>query len=265
MAIEKAYHRTSRGQIHYRHNVQTAASSSTMPLIFLHKSASSSASVVKLMEHYSALDYACYAPDMPGFGNSFDPSAEDEELIKEQGTTWYCNIYITIFKELGIWNKKKGNDGGVHIMGHHSGAALALELAATYPDVVRSVCMIGPSVMSAAERGDMKAKLLRPFNEPVASGEHLMATWQYLGRHGLTSHGVRAEPPSSCSKADLALWQREALDHIRAWKGRMQIYAAVFEQDSEILLKKVDENLKVMVCCAKDDVLWPYFGNAKRI
>lgn len=125
--------------------------------------------------------------------------------------------------------------------------------------------MVGPSIMSLAERDDMKTKLLHAFNEPVASGEHLMATWQYLGQHGLTSNGVRAEPPSSCSGPDLALWQREALDHIRAWKGRMQIYAAVFGQDSESLLAKVSGSVKIMVCCAKDDVLWPYFRNAKTI
>lgn len=221
--------------------------------------------MVKLMEHYIVLGYEVYAPDMPGFGCSFDPTPADKAAIKEHGVTWYTNIYVQMFKELGIWQTRQHDNGGVHILGHHSGAALALELGATYPEVVCSVCMVGPSIMPFAQRMEMKGKLLHAFNEPRASGEHLLSTWQYLGRHGLTSHGVSDSTPTACTTEDLLIWQREAIDHIRAWEGRMQIYEAVFSQDGEELLRQTNDTVNVMVCCAKDDILWPFFGNAKAI
>ncbi|KAF2808491.1 uncharacterized protein BDZ99DRAFT_464360 [Mytilinidion resinicola] len=56
------------------------------PPILLHKSASSSAYYDRLIAHYSARGHPCYAPDMPGFGNSFDPSAADVAAIHARGT-----------------------------------------------------------------------------------------------------------------------------------------------------------------------------------
>lgn len=117
--------------------------------------------------------------------------------------------------------------------------------------------------MSVQEQNKMKEKLLHAFNAPVPSGSHLLATWQYLGRNGVTASGLRTEPPTSCSDEELALWQREAIDHIRAWKGRLQIYGAVFSQKTEEVLRAV--KCPAMVCCAQDDVLWSFFGDAKKL
>lgn len=61
--------------------------------------------------------------------------------------------------------------------------------------------------------------------------------------------------------SDLSLLQREAIDHVRAWRGRNLIYGAVWAQDSIGLYAEV--KAKVLLMCAKDDVLWKYFGFVK--
>jgi hypothetical protein len=53
----------------------------------------------------------------------------------------------------------------------------------------------------------------------VPDGSHLLKTWDYLRAMGVGE--------------DLELFQREAIDHIRAWKGRNQIYGAIWDQDKE--------------------------------
>jgi pimeloyl-ACP methyl ester carboxylesterase len=258
MQVQKAYVTTPHGQLHYRHAIPSTPSKLTT-LIFLHKSASSSASMMKLMSHFSSLGHACYAPDMPGFGASFDPSPAAIEDITQEGISWYCDLYAQVFRDLGIWNEQPG----VHILGHHSGAALAPKLAVMFPAIVRSICLVGPTVVNEVERIAMRDRFLVPFNTPEPSGGHLTKTWDYLGRMGVTSAGACSSPPTSCTEADLELWQREVLDHLRAWKGRMQIYGAVWAVDSETIFKQV--GCPIMALCAKDDVLYEHLDNVKKV
>jgi hypothetical protein len=59
------------------------------------------------------------------------------------------------------------------------------------------------------------------------------------------------------------MWQRELLDHVRAWKGRLQIYGAVWSCDSETLFRQVQ--CPVLALCAKDDVLFEHLENVKKV
>jgi pimeloyl-ACP methyl ester carboxylesterase len=248
IAISKAYADTSYGQIHYRFTLppKNTQQNSTF-LLFLHKSASSSVSYDSLMLLYAAKGYYCYAPDMPGFGGSFDPSDDAITEIETKGTVWYADVFMQAFSQIGLLDSKKKTK--FHIIGHHSGAVLAIELATMFPELVASICLVGPAVMTTEERAAMKEIYFKPFNEPVRDGSHLLKTWEYLGKMGVGE--------------DLSLWQREAVDHIRAWKGRNLIYGAVWAQESEELYMKVE--CPIMLMCAKDDVLWKYFGSIRAL
>jgi pimeloyl-ACP methyl ester carboxylesterase len=180
---------------------------------------------------------------MPGFGSSFDPSPSDIAEIESQGTKWFISVFMEAFHLMGL----PRDQSRCHILGHHSGAVLASEIAALYPDFVASMCLVGPTVMNAEERAAMKEKFFKPFNEPVLDGSHLIKTWDYLGKMGIGG--------------DLRLWQREAIDHIRAWKGRNLIYGAVWAQDAERIY--MDVKCPVILMCASDDVLWKYFEHVK--
>ena len=134
-----------------------------------------------------------------------------------------------------------------YVMEHHSGAVLATEIAALYPDFVASICLVGSTVMNAEERAAMKEIFFKPFNEPVLDCAHLLKIWDYLSKIGIGG--------------DLGLWQREAIDHIRAWKGRNLIYGAVWAQDAERIY--MDVKCPIMLMCAADDVIQKYFEHVK--
>ena len=127
--IKKGYVDTPSGQIHYRYAIPSGTNDVGRTIILLHKSASSSASYEKIMRQLCAKGYKCYAPDMPGFGGSFDPTPEAIEEILQQGTRWFVDVFMAAFRSLGIFDPGAST---VHIIGHHSGACLASEIAAQF-------------------------------------------------------------------------------------------------------------------------------------
>jgi pimeloyl-ACP methyl ester carboxylesterase len=126
-----------------------------------------------------------------------------------------------------------------HLVGHHLGAGLANELAALYPSKVLTLCLVRATIMKREEQISLNTLINVPLSEPVAAGAQLQKTWDYLGSHGVGD--------------DLEFKQGELLDHVRAWNGRRQIYACVFEQDIWGFFEKVE--CETMVMCARGDVL----------
>lgn len=242
--VKKAYSDTDHGQIHYHFSAPAsqgqARAHESIPVLLLHMSASSSKSFIAIMELLSSSGYYCYAPDMPGFGSSFDPSDDPPSI------GWYAGVFFAAFARMPAFLH------GCHIIGHHSGAIIGTELAVTRTAFVKSLTMVGPALMSEAERKEMAKTFFDPFNKPVTSGDHLLKTWKYLLWEGTPQE-------------DLQLLQRETLDHLRAWKGRSQIYACVWGYDAEAGLRKIDEECQILALCAPDDILWPYFKNVESV
>ncbi|CAK7240818.1 MAG: hypothetical protein STHCBS139747_002266 [Sporothrix thermara] len=239
--VKKAYLDTPDGQVHYRYTQSPGggdASSTLAPILLLHMSASSSQCFDHLMQALSARGYACYAPDMPGFGSSYDPVSDPPAIA------FYADLYHAAFSGL------PGFATGYHVVGHHSGGVIGTDLAAKHGHLVRSLTLVGPVVMSAEARRKQAETFLAPFNKPVASGEHLGKTWEYLIWEGLKTD-------------DLGLLQREAIAHIRAWKGRSQIYSCVWAYDCAENMAKFSESSRVLALCAEDDLLWEFFDNVQ--
>jgi pimeloyl-ACP methyl ester carboxylesterase len=243
ISIKKAYADTSYGQVHYRYVRPDLLGVEKIPVVMFHKSASSSASYEALMGKLVSEGYPCYALDMPGFGGSFDPTPAAIDEISAKGTRWYVEVFISALRTMGVL----GDTARIHLIGHHSGASLAPELATMYRGSVQTITLIGTAVMGESERAEMKEKYFAPFNKPSQDGSHLLKTWEYLGKMGIGS--------------DIGIYQREAVDHIRAWKGRNQIYGAIWEQDLGAYLDRLE--CPVMFVCARDDVLWEYQERAK--
>jgi len=59
------------------------------------------------MALYFSQGYICYAPDMPGFGGSFDTSPSDITEIEEQGTRWFVEIFMQVFRSLDIFTPNR--------------------------------------------------------------------------------------------------------------------------------------------------------------
>ena len=156
----------------------------------------------------------------------------------------YVDVFMKTFELLGLPPTEK-----VCLMGHHSGACLGVEMAAVYPEFLKNITLVGPTVIGEADRAEMKKKYFAPFNEPKEDGSHLLKTWDYLRNMGVGP--------------DLTMFQREAIDHIRAWRGRNLVYGAVWGQDSEGLFRQV--KCPVLTLCARDDVLWTHIDNIQKI
>ena len=166
---------------------------------------------------------------MTRFGGSYDLEEQPEN------TAYYVDVFLKLLTTgLGLLK--------FHLVGHHSGACLATEIAADYPQHVLSIFLIGTAIMTREEQIALNATANVPFNKPMPDGSHLMKTWAYLEGAGIGE--------------DLELKQQEALNHIRAWDGRNKIYTCIFKQDMWGMFGRVA--CPILTACAKDDVLWPY-------
>ena len=229
MTIRKGYVDLPEGQVHY-HAAEGAADA--MPVVFFHQTASSGKMFYEVIDRLNGT-WPCFAFDTPGFGGSFDP--EGMPTLPD-----YANWLGTAMDAAGL--------DQAHIVGHHTGACIAVELAAAQPDRVLSLSLVGPVPLTADERQEFSTHFGTPFS-PTEDGAYLQTTWEYLAGLGANS--------------DLSLHHRELVDTVRAYYGRYQAYSAVWDQDFTALYQQLTCPLSIM--CAPDDVLFDYFERAKRM
>ncbi|MEM7570408.1 MAG: alpha/beta hydrolase [Pseudomonadota bacterium] len=227
MTVKCAYVDLPEGQIHYRH-----APGDGLPVVYFHQTASSSKMWLKVIERLAGKG-PHYAFDTPGFGGSFDP--EGAPTLSD-----YVDWFVAAMKACGIEK--------AHIVGHHTGACIGCEMAARYPEMAQTVTLAGPVPLTADERLEFSKHFGTPFT-PTVTGGYLMDNWHYLDRLG--------------AHHDVDLFHREMWDMLRAWQGRVKSYGAVWDQDFTQYYKDIKAPLLIM--CAQDDVLWPFFERSKEL
>jgi len=178
------------------------------------------------------------------FGSSYDLE------FKPENTTYYVNIYMKWLSTIPATR--------FHLLGHHSGASLATEIAATYSEKVLTLCVIGLALMSPSEQVYWNDKANIPFNKPAHDSSHLMKTWKYLESSGADDGGR-----DGLGVKDLEFKHREFLNHARAWDGRCKIYTCVFKVDLMSLFVQV--KCPVLSICSRDDVLWDLQHHVKEL
>ncbi|KRW60971.1 alpha/beta fold hydrolase [Pseudomonas sp. TTU2014-080ASC] len=230
MTVKKAYVDVADGQIHLRY----VSGNGAVPTVFLHQTASSSAMYQAVMEQLEDLA-PLYALDTPGFGGSYRPS-------QAPTTEYYVDSLLQAIDALGIEQ--------FNLFGHHTGAALACELAAKYPQRVRKLAMIGPVQLTEQERSAWRSSAVKPLTID-AQATHLNEVWQRVTH--LDQQPI-AYPPS------VALATREAIDTLIAGDRWHEAYAAVFNQDFPAYLAQVQ--CPLLMICGEADVLYPYFQRA---
>ena len=224
--IRKGYVDTSDGQIHYR----STAGGGRPPIVYFHQTASSSPMFESVMRLIAG-DREQLALDTPAFGQSFFPPVTPT-------TGYYVATLLEALTNLGI--------DEFHAFGHHTGAAIACEMAATHPARVRSLAMVGPVQLDASERATWRSSAIDPMRI-AADGSHLMKIWARVT-------GLDPGPSP-------VLCHREAVDTLRAGERWHEAYAAVFDQDFPALLEQV--RCPILMLCGRDDVLFPYFEPAR--
>ncbi len=216
-AVRRAYADLDHGQLHYRH----AGDPALPALLLLHQSPSTSAMYEQLMVSLASRFYLV-APDTPGFGNS-------DALPGGCDIGAYAKAMAGLLDALGI--QRCG------IFGHHTGAAIAVQLAHDRPRLCAALALSGPTLLSEEQRQSLPERA-SPF--PVdADGGHLLQMWQR----------IRAKDPA----APLALIQREVLSAFACGDSYQGSYRAVCEQDTAALLPQLD--CPVLVYAGDEDPL----------
>jgi pimeloyl-ACP methyl ester carboxylesterase len=229
--VIRGYVNSTSGQVHYRE-----VGTGDEVVVLLHQTASSSRMYERFMTQLAG-EFRLIALDTPGFGES-DP-------WPEQPTTGdLAGALAAAVQGLGI--------DSYHLLGHHTGAALACEWAATHRDRVRSLAMSGPLAIGPEKAGwwdreDFQAGLRG--SAILLDGTHLVGAWDRAGN--LDPSPVEFPP-------ETGLRHREALDTVKASPRWPETYRAVFAQDFEAHLAAVA--CPVLVLAARADVLWPYFS-----
>ena len=127
--IKKSYLNTPEGQIHF----WTVGSGH--PLLLIHQSSSSTEEYAAMVPHLSE-QFQLIAFDWPGHGNSDDPPFE-------YGVDDFTNVVVAILDHLNI--------SSTHVLGHHGGALIAMNLAMRFPTRVNKLILSGTSAVKEEE------------------------------------------------------------------------------------------------------------------
>jgi alpha-beta hydrolase superfamily lysophospholipase len=65
----------------------------------------------------------------------------------------------------------------IHLVGHHAGASMALEIASVYPDEIFTCALSAPALATAEEQAAMFKVLAAEWNRPKEDGSHLSTNY----------------------------------------------------------------------------------------
>ena len=160
--MHKAYIDTKVGQLHYR------IGGEGKPLLLIHQDPQSSLQYAHTFSKFIDAGLQVIAPDVPGYGMS-DAPANPLSILE----------YATVFKE---FLDHLGIDKAV-VVGHHTGASMACQLAYQFPESVSRLVLHGLPWYTQAEREE---RLARPHMDFGAKddGSHFHAVWKLMGLMG---------------------------------------------------------------------------------
>jgi pimeloyl-ACP methyl ester carboxylesterase len=156
--IRKAYADTPDGQVHYR-----AAGPQDGPgVVLIHWTPLSSRMYAPLIETLAGQGFRVCAPDLLGYGRS-DPRPERWSFADWART---CRI--------------AGEAAGIrkaHVVGGHTGACVAVELAVEHHDFVSTVALDGCPFLTTELAAVFAKMAVTPRPSPQADGSHERLAW----------------------------------------------------------------------------------------
>lgn len=159
--LRRMYADCRYGQLHVRSAfASTGGFDEKTPLVCLHQSPMSSRVFERFLQLMGS-DRSVYAPDTPGFGES-DPPPSQPSIAD------YAAAVGDFIDNLRLRQ--------VDLLGYHTGASIATELAITRPEQVRRVILVAAPVFSGEER---EAFNRQPWPLPIREdGSQLAEEWQ---------------------------------------------------------------------------------------
>lgn len=203
--MKRSFVDTEAGQMHYR----TVGNGPTTVLL-LHQALRSSLEfkrIVPLLDDSATIVCA----DLMGYG--------DSDLPRQQlDVPGHATCVHQLVQALELQP--------VCLLGHHTGANVALELAASCPEDVDRLILSGPAIVKdEEERSHLVSKMSAiQYPDPAADGSHLQQIWE----EGLTSSfGVPRIP-----RSEPELLSDFFLEQIKAGPRRREAHIAAFSHDA---------------------------------
>jgi pimeloyl-ACP methyl ester carboxylesterase len=228
--VRKAYTDAGEKQIHYRYAGERH--NDTPAIVFFHQNPSSSQIFEELMERLED-EYYVVAPDMPGYGQSFTP---DEVSAFD----YYTRVLTAAVNDIGV--------DEFHVVGHHTGAGIGVDVATNEPERVRTVTLIGPPYFTREEREKLSEEAYGETPVPPIreDGSHLLDHWELFDGEGASSE----------------IQHRMVVDALLARTGNEQSHGVGRDQDLPTLFGNIE--VPRMIMAAPDDILWDAFERARR-
>lgn len=225
--ILRGYVDLDHGQLHYRR----AGVPGEPLVVLLHQTPSTSEMYEPLM-HALADRFDLIALDTPGFGGS-------DALPGVFSIAAAAKALAAAIAKL--------HAGPCDWFGHHTGAALALQVAYDEPQRVRRLAMSGPCLLDAKLRE--RLPLVSAYLQPTADGSHLGPMWERMA--------------AKDADAALAIRQREFIAGLAAGTTYSEAYASVIATDTEAQLRAL--RCPTLVFAGTADPLYPQLDAAFRM
>jgi len=145
-------------------------------LLLLHQSPLAASMFEPALPHLAAAGLRAIALDTPGFGGSDAPPAP-ASIIE------HAEALLPVLDALELES--------VHLLGHHTGAAIAAAFAARWPERLGQLILNGVPLLSTEERAHFATFRFDPL-EPRADGSHLIAAWEQRLRSSPGWSDIRA-------------------------------------------------------------------------
>ena len=221
MEIAKRYIDGRWGQVHLRETgVHQVAG---VPLLLIHQSPVSGLMFEAAMPLLAMRGFHVVAPDTAGYGNS-DPAPEGTGIV-DHG------------EALGVLLDALGWES-CHLLGHHTGAAIAAAFAARHRIRVRKLVLNGVPLFSTEELEHFRSFRFAPLM-PRADGSHLLDAW---------NQRLRASPGWS----DLAAMHRYVVEMLRVNETYHLGFTAALAHDMRADLAALDVPTMVLTNTGED-------------
>ena len=222
--MKKGYADTVHGQIHYRQEGDGEA------LILLHRTPLSSEDFVPVLPLLSER-YRVIAMDTLGYGNSDCPT-------RRYTLADYARSVVDFMDALGVRHAS--------LLGEHTGAAIAAEVAIEFPDRLDKLVVSGYPLFTQEELATRRlgqvpehSRQIEPL-ELKFDGSHLLVVWQHA-RDGLR---IQDKPLSEIQAVTLSILQSGARNveaHLALWQYRPETRLPRIKTPTLVLMTTEDQ------------------------
>lgn len=198
-AERRSYVDTRLGQVHVR-RIAGAGQGTAAPILLIHQTPWYALEYSRVAPLLAAAGHVVLAPDTPGFGMSDAPR-------ERPGIADYARAHAALIESLGHET--------YDVLGYHTGANIAVEIAALFPHRVTHVAMIGAPLFTAEEAPERR-KMFGPV-QIAEDGSHMPPLWAKSMRWnmaGRTKEMLAALFHERLRRPDISWWGHSAVyDH----------------------------------------------------